>query len=145
MGEQFDPNSYDDKFLADLVSFIAADEFQNLFEQFFTSYALEFTDDDEHPLRYTEIFKMFQQMFDEQLEMFCHSKNITHDEVMKRVTDASEHDSRASQYLEILVSSVEYETFVRLMRLVRMPFLSQIFPPLTANLIFPNMIDATGG
>ena len=88
---------------------------------------------------------MFQQMFDEQLEMFCHSKNITHDEVMKRVTDASEHDSRASQYLEILVSSVEYETFVRLMRLVRMPFLSQIFPPLTANLIFPNMIDATGG
>ena len=52
MGDSFNPNTYDDTFIADLVAFVAADEFQSMFESFFINFALEFTDDEEHSLRY---------------------------------------------------------------------------------------------
>jgi hypothetical protein len=52
MGDSFNPNTYDDKFISDLVAFVAADEFQSMFEHFFIQFALEFTDDEEHTLRY---------------------------------------------------------------------------------------------
>ena len=58
-GDTFDPTSYSDKLIADLVSFIGREEFQTSFEKFFTKYAFEFTDDEEQALRYTEIYQEF--------------------------------------------------------------------------------------
>lgn len=38
---------------------------------------------------------------------------------MKRCRDATTSDPRAKHYMDILLSSVEYDTFVKLMRLMR--------------------------
>ncbi len=38
---------------------------------------------------------------------------------MKRCRDASTTDPKAKHYIDILLSSVEYDTFVKLMRLMR--------------------------
>ena len=43
MAVEFNPSRYEDKFISDLVGFVAADEFQTLFEHFFLTYAIEFT------------------------------------------------------------------------------------------------------
>ena len=43
MAVEFNPKRYEDVFIADLVGFVAADEFQNLFEQFFLTFAVEFS------------------------------------------------------------------------------------------------------
>ena len=43
MSVEFNPKRYDDPFISDLVGFVAADEFQTLFEQFFLTFAIEFT------------------------------------------------------------------------------------------------------
>ncbi len=42
MGD-FNPDNYNDRFVADLVKFVAGEEFQSLFERFFLTYATEFT------------------------------------------------------------------------------------------------------
>ncbi len=38
---------------------------------------------------------------------------------MKRSRDATTNDPKAKHYMDILLSSVEYDTFVKLMRLMR--------------------------
>ncbi|RYH12726.1 hypothetical protein EON65_37450 [archaeon] len=38
---------------------------------------------------------------------------------MKRCKEASTDDPKAKHYIDILLSSVEYETFIKLMRLMR--------------------------
>ena len=43
MSVEFNPKRYEDAFISDLVGFVAADEFQTLFEQFFLTFAIEFT------------------------------------------------------------------------------------------------------
>ena len=48
-----------------------------MFENFFLTYATEFSDDEEHKLRYTEIYQDFHSLFEEQLETFCHTKDLT--------------------------------------------------------------------
>jgi len=119
MGDSFNPNTYDDTFIADLVAFVAADEFQSMFESFFINFALEFTDDEEHSLRYTEIYTEFQTMFEEQLLIFCHQKNCTQEEFYRRCREISEKDDKTEHYVSILLSSCEYDTFVRLMKIMR--------------------------
>ena len=113
MGDSFNPNTYDDNFIADLVAFVAADEFQSMFETFFIQFALEFDDDDEHKLRYTEIYQSFQSMFEEQLMVFCHSKNVSIEEFYRRCRETSNEDDKTRHYIDILLSSCEYNTFVR--------------------------------
>jgi len=119
MGDTFNANSYQSTFIADLVGFVAADEFQSMFESFFINFAMEFTDEDEHHLRYTEIYTEFQQMFEEQLLIFCHQKNVTQEDFYSRLRDISTEDEKTKHYVEILLSSCEYDTFVRLMRIMR--------------------------
>ena len=58
MGD-FNPANYQDDFLADLVGFVAGDEFQALFEQFFIKYSIEFEYGEEQKLRYYEIYQDF--------------------------------------------------------------------------------------
>ena len=99
MGDSFNPNTYGDNFIADLVAFVAADEFQSMFETFFIQFALEFDDDDEHKLRYTEIYQSFQSMFEEQLMVFCHSKNVTMEECFRRCRDVSDEDDKTRHYI----------------------------------------------
>lgn len=73
----FNSDSYGDKFVGALVGFVASDKFQTMFESFFLQHALEFTNDEEHKLRYYELYQMFHDMFEQQLEMFCNEMDIT--------------------------------------------------------------------
>ena len=115
----FDPKTYDSTFIADLVAFVGANEFQSLFEKFFLQYSVEFSDAEEHPLRYTEIYEKFQNLFETQLETFCQSKGIHQKDFVKKCREVSTKDTQTQKYIDILLSSVEYETFVRLMQFMR--------------------------
>lgn len=115
----FQGTDYENKFLSDLVDFVANDKFQSMFESFFIEHATKFTTDEEHPLHYTEIYQKFQKMFEGQLDMFCDRKNISQADFMQKCRAARDNDPKAKHYIDILLSSVEYETFVKLMRIMR--------------------------
>eukprot|EP01039_Chlorochromonas_danica_P008072 gene8071-8902_t len=110
---------YDDKFVSNLVTFVASDHFQAMFEDFFVTYALEFTNESEHKLRYYELYQKFHDMFERQLESFCEEMKISQVEFMRKCKEATIQDPKARHYIDVLMSSVEYETFVKLMRLMR--------------------------
>eukprot|EP01040_Poterioochromonas_malhamensis_P021138 gene21138-25427_t len=80
---------------------------------------MEFDYDEEHKLHYYELYQKFHDMFERQLDLFCDSVGMTQPEFMKRARDATTHDPKAKHYMDILLSSVEYDTFVKLMRLMR--------------------------
>lgn len=68
---------------------------------------------------YSELYREFADKFEKYLEGFCEEKGITHAEFMKKAREASAEDEKAKHYLNILLSSAEYETFVKLMRIMR--------------------------
>ena len=68
---------------------------------------------------YYEIYQKFHEMFEGQLDTFCDKKNMTQAEFMQKCRAAQEKDPKAKHYITILLSSVEYETFVKLMRIMR--------------------------
>ena len=76
MGD-FNGANYADDFVGDLVNFVAGESFQTMFESFFLTYALEFSNDEEHKLRYYELYQIFHDMFESQLETFCNKNNIS--------------------------------------------------------------------
>jgi len=118
MGD-FNGGNYDDKFIGDLVNFVAGDKFQTMFESFFLDNALIFTNEEEHRLEYWTIYQNFHKMFEDQLESFCEDIGLTQNEFMKKCRDATTDDPKAKHYINILMSSVEYDTFVKLMRIMR--------------------------
>eukprot|EP01038_Epipyxis_sp_PR26KG_P010838 gene10838-14549_t len=118
MGD-FNGSNYKDEFVGQLVNFVASDKFQSMFENFFLSHALDFTMEEEHKLKYYEHYQTFHDLFDAQLESFCKSIDITNAEFMRKCREATTEDPKAKHYINILMSSVEYETFVKLMRIMR--------------------------
>lgn len=58
-------------------------------------------------------------MFEEQLLIFCHQKNITTEEFYTRCRNVANSDDKTEHYISILLSSCEYDTFVRLMKIMR--------------------------
>jgi hypothetical protein len=92
---------------------------QNKFEAFFLEHALEFTDDEELKLGYYDRYRQFQSMFEEELEMFCDSLGISQVELLRHCKQASTTDPKADQYIQILLSSAEFDTFLKLMRIMR--------------------------
>lgn len=76
MGD-FNGKNYDDQFVGSLVTFVANDKFQSMFESFFLTHAIEFTNDEEHKLRYYELYQEFHTMFEVQLEEFCVAKGVS--------------------------------------------------------------------
>lgn len=115
----FDPTHYDNKFVADLVAFVSDDKFQTLFEGFFVDNALSFSYDDEHKLEYTACYQKFSSLFENQLIEFCVSKNISEGDFVKKCREVSTTDVKTRNYIDILLSSVDYETFVTLMKIMR--------------------------
>lgn len=115
----FNGKNYDDRFVGDLVTFVAGDKFQKMFESFFIENAMEFTNVEEHKLEWYAIYQRFHDLFEEQLQEFCDAKGMTQGEFMMRCREASTEDSKAKHYISILLSSVEYDTFVKLMRIMR--------------------------
>ena len=98
MGDQaqqrpdFNGSNYDDTFVGDLVNFVASNSFQSMFEQYFLSHALFFTDDEEHKLEYMEYYKEFHALFEAQLETFCTERGIEQSDFLKKCNDASTDD-----------------------------------------------------
>jgi len=115
----FNGSNYDDAFLGDLVNFVASNSFQSMFETYFLSHALFFSDAEEHKLEYMDYYQEFHKLFEEQLELFCTEKKMTQEEFMVRCSEASTDDPKAKHYISILLSSVEYDTFVKLMKIMR--------------------------
>lgn len=107
------------RFIGDLVSFVAGEKFQKLFENFFIEHAMEFTNTEEHKLEWYDIYQTFHGLFEEQLEEFCDEKGFTQAEFMMKCREASTEDAKAKHYINILLSSVEYDTFVKLMKIMR--------------------------
>lgn len=118
MGD-FDGANYEDGFIAELVTFVAGNSFQSMFEAFFIEHATKFSLEEEHQLHYYEIYQQFHEMFEGQLEEFCNRSNMTETDFMIRCRAAREKDEKAKHYVDILLSSVEYETFVKLMKIMR--------------------------
>lgn len=118
MGD-FNGKNYSDRFISSLVTFVAGDSFQTKFETFFLAHALKFTYDEEHRLEYYEIYQEFSSMFENELEGFMRSQDMTQAEFVRRCRNAGEEDAKVKHYIEILLSSCEYETFVKLMKVMR--------------------------
>jgi hypothetical protein len=76
MGD-FNGGNYHDKFIGDLVNFVAGDKFQSMFESFFLEHAMQFSFEEEHQLHYYELYQKFHEMFDNQLEDFCSSMDMS--------------------------------------------------------------------
>jgi len=53
------------------------------------------------------------------LGTFCDGKNISQTDFIKNCREASEDDPKAKRYVDILLSSIEYDTFVKLMKIMR--------------------------
>lgn len=79
MGD-FNGDNYRDKFIGELVNFVAGDKFQTMFESFFLTHATKFTDDEEHRLEYYDLYQTFHGLFDEQLEVFCRNQGMSQTE-----------------------------------------------------------------
>lgn len=77
MSDTFDGANYDDSFIGDLVNFVARDQFQSMFESYFLEHALEFDFEEEHKLKYYDLYQKFHDKFDKQLEEFCAQQGIT--------------------------------------------------------------------
>jgi hypothetical protein len=118
MGD-FNGSNYDDKFIGDLVSFVAGESFHSKFERFFLTHALKFSADEEHKLEYYEIYTDFSSMFEEELMTFMESQDMTQAEFVRKCRSASEHDAKVKHYIDVLLSSCEYETFVKLMKVMK--------------------------
>lgn len=119
MSADFNGNNYTDNFIGDLVNFVAGEGFQSMFEKFFLTFALEFTNDEEHKLRYYELYQNFHALFEAQLEEFCNQMNCDTETFMVKCREASSSDEKVKHYIDILLSSVEYDTFVKLMKIMR--------------------------
>lgn len=50
---------------------------------------------------------------------FCDKKDISQSDFIKNCREASEDDPKAKRYVDILLSSIEYDTFVKLMKIMR--------------------------
>ena len=61
-------NEFKDPLMKDLVGFIANASFQTKFEQFFMKHCTIFDSEEEHKLEYMEVYKAFQQLFDEEMK-----------------------------------------------------------------------------
>ncbi|OQR96279.1 hypothetical protein ACHHYP_16287 [Achlya hypogyna] len=114
-----DVSSIEDELIRELMVFIAGAEFQSAFEGFFLAHALTFSDDEEHRLEYTAIFQKFQALFEDYMQRFYDSHNITEAEFGKRCRAAVKTDPKASQYLDIVLASMDYEAFFNLMKFMR--------------------------
>jgi hypothetical protein len=79
MGD-FNGENYNDKFIGDLVNFVAGDTFQSMFESFFLEHAMHFEAEEEHQLLYYELYQKFHDMFDKQLDDFCSSLDMSQSE-----------------------------------------------------------------
>lgn len=79
MGD-FNGNNYEDKFIGDLVNFVAGDKFQTMFETFFLDHALIFTNEEEHKLQYYEVYQEFHKLFEQELEGFCEDLGLSQTE-----------------------------------------------------------------
>lgn len=119
MSADFNGDNYTDNFIGDLVNFVAGESFQTMFEKFFLTFALEFTNDEEHKLRYYELYQEFHGLFEAQLEDFCRQMKCDTETFMIKCREASSSDAKVKHYIDILLSSVEYDTFVKLMKIMR--------------------------
>ena len=98
MGD-FNSDNYNDRFVGDLVGFVAGEGFQSLFERFFLTYAPEFSYEQEHKLRYYELYQEFQGLFEEQLEKFQKQLNLSPAQFFQRCRESAEEDEKCKRYI----------------------------------------------
>jgi hypothetical protein len=119
MSDDLVNENYSDPFMRQVVDFIASDSFQTKFEAFFLLHSLQFKDKEEHEFHYYELYQQFQDMFNGELQQFCVTHDLSLEEFYKLCQKAIKEDANANHYIQILISSAEYETFVRLMKIMK--------------------------
>mmetsp|Transcript_36064 Transcript_36064/g.41646 ORF Transcript_36064/g.41646 Transcript_36064/m.41646 type:complete len:100 (-) Transcript_36064:42-341(-) len=70
---------------------------------------------DEHKLEYTEVYKEFQKLFEEKIEMLINDCNVSQEEFVDAIKERSKTDPEIKMFLDILVSVSDYTTFVEMM------------------------------
>lgn len=66
-----------------------------------------------------EIYKEFQELFDGFMEEFCEAEGVDSTEFMQKMQESESSDPRAAHYISIIIASMEYDAFVKLMRQMR--------------------------
>ena len=65
------------------------------------------------------IYKEFQEIFDGFMEEFCEAEGVDSTEFMQKMQESETSDPRAAHYISIIIASMEYDAFVKLMRQMR--------------------------
>ena len=100
-------------------SSIAPSTVQTKFEQFFLEHARIFTHDEEHKLEYMDVYNQFQELFDDFMEEFCRIEQVESTEFLQKLKESDSEDPKAAHYIRIIIASMEYNAFVKLMRQMR--------------------------
>lgn len=102
-----------------LATFISSPTFQSTFENFFLRHALNFSDEPEHRLDYMEVYHEFQELFQKFMTEFYEAEGIDEDDFAAKCQQAMNNDSKANEYLDIVLASMDYHAFYRLMLAMR--------------------------
>ncbi|CCI44317.1 hypothetical protein ABG067_005807 [Albugo candida] len=103
------------------AAFIANPSFQKTFEEFFLENSAAFKSDDEHRLEYMTIYQTFQAKFNEKMEEFLRQEGLSEEEFESKCAALIENqaDRKANQYLDIVLASMSYDAFYKLMLIMR--------------------------
>lgn len=69
----------------------------------------------EHPLIFTEIFLSFEDLVQTHLKKFCSSNHVSVSELIDSLKVGSSRSVKVRHYTQVLLSSLEYSSFVTLM------------------------------
>nr|CCA17703.1 hypothetical protein PITG_11604 [Albugo laibachii Nc14]CCA18349.1 hypothetical protein PITG_11604 [Albugo laibachii Nc14] len=111
----------DDPTVRAFAAFIANPRFQKKFEEFFLGNSSAFTSGEEHHLEYMTIYHSFQAKFNEEMEEFLRQEGLSEEEFESKCAALieSQADKKANQYLDIVLASMSYDAFYKLMLIMR--------------------------
>ena len=113
--------------LIDLVSeYCWSDGFLSIFRSYFQKHAMAFSayaegkTDREHELEYYELYQEYLSLYEETLESFLSSQNVSIEAFYKQVAELEEELERVRKpqyelFLHCLTASMSYESFFRVM------------------------------
>ena len=66
-----------------------------------------------------DVYNQFQELFDDFMEEFCRIEQIDSTDFMSKLKESDSDDPKAAHYIRIIIASMEYNAFVKLMRQMR--------------------------
>ena len=66
-----------------------------------------------------DVYNQFQELFDDFMEEFCRIEQVESTEFLQKLKESDSEDPKAAHYIRIIIASMEYNAFVKLMRQMR--------------------------